>query len=446
MARPTRSKVLEVMLESRHAGRLTQDDHGRLAFEYDDDYRERPDATPLSLSMRPTRRRHENKVVEPFLRGLLPDSQPVLERWAERFHVSANSPFGLLTHVGEDVAGAVQFVVPDRLDEITDRGELATVDDAYVAGRLAALRQDRAAWNTADSPGQFSLAGAQSKFALYRDPVSGEWAIPSGRLATTHILKPALPNLNDQDVNEHLCLRAAANLGLDAADSEIIDFGSERAIVLSRYDRAFIENGELIRIHQEDFCQALGIMPIHKYERGEPGTAGKGPGIVRMIQLMQEVQPVWEARQSAEHYVKALAFNWLIYAPDAHAKNYSILLSGPDALPSPLYDVSSVLPYPRVGLSDEGFDLRRMAMAMSVDGQYENDLITSERWRGLARRLRLDPEQVLDWVCDLADRVADSFADAARAEAATISRRSVVTALIDGVARYSAKLRMNLVR
>lgn len=210
--RPAQPKVLEVVLDGVHAGRLTQNSHGQLSFTYDDGYRERDDATPLSLSMRPSRQRHDNRVVEPFLRGLLPDSQPVLERWGARFHVSANSPFGLLAHVGEDVAGAAQFFVPDRLEEATSGGALTPVGEDYIAARLAALRSDRAAWNDPDSPGQFSLAGAQSKFALHRDPATGDWAIPTGRFATTHILKPALPNLNDQELNEHLCLVAARNL------------------------------------------------------------------------------------------------------------------------------------------------------------------------------------------------------------------------------------------
>lgn len=442
--RSTRPKLLEVVLDGQHAGQLTQDSHGRLAFTYDDDYREQDDATPLSLSMRPTRKRHENKVVEPFLRGLLPDSQPVLDRWAARFHVSANSPFGLLSHVGEDVAGAAQFVVPDRLAEAVTGGTLTPVNEDYITARLAALRSDRAAWNDPDSPGQFSLAGAQSKFALYQDPVVGGWFIPTGRYATTHILKPALPNLNDQDLNEHLCLVAAGNLGLDAAESAFMQFGDERAIVLTRYDRTVSDEGEIVRVHQEDFCQALGIMPVHKYERGEHRRRGQGPGVVRMVELMREVQPADEARYSAEHYVKALAYNWLIYAPDAHAKNYSILLSGSDALASPLYDISSVLPYPRTGLGNEGFDLRRMAMAMSVNGEFQNNLVTGEHWLGLARRLKLDSEEVLGWVTDLADRVPDAFVDAARAERTKTDDRPVVAALVDGVAAYSAKLRFQL--
>ena len=174
----------------------------------------------------------------------------------------------MLTHVGEDVAGSVQFVPPDRIEQATTGGELIPVDEHYIASRLHGLVLDRAAWTDSNYPGQFSLAGAQSKFALHFDPATEQWSVPSGRYATTHILKPALPNLADQDVNEHMCLVAARRLGLDAAESLILPFGDERAVVLARYDRLSV-NGEVVRIHQEDICQALGIAPRDKYERGD---------------------------------------------------------------------------------------------------------------------------------------------------------------------------------
>jgi serine/threonine-protein kinase HipA len=443
MATGKQPKVLEVVLDALHAGRLIQDTHGQLSFTYDDQYRQLDDPTPLSLSMRPTRREHPHRVVDPWLRGLLPDSDAVLARWAARFKVSANSPFALLTHVGEDVAGAAQFVTPERLESVTSGGELDWIETDYIAERLAVLRADRAAWSDVNSPGQFSLAGAQSKFALYRDPASSQWAIPAGRHATTHIIKPALPDLADQDINEHLCLVAARNLGLNAAHSEVMEFDGERAIVLERYDRTFVE-GELVRIHQEDFCQALGLPPTDKYERGDDGTRGRGPGIVDIIEVMRTVQSVRAWRESARHYVSALAYNWLIYAPDAHAKNYSVLLAGADAEPSPLYDISSVLPYPATNRLGEGFELRTMMTAMSVNRKYQNNLVVGDDWVALGNALRLDGAEVLSCVLDLAERVPDAFADAARAESTKVSDLSVVTRLVDGVATYSQRLRSNL--
>lgn len=437
-------KLLEVVLDGRPAGQLSQNRDGQITFIYSDEYRGDPNATPLSLSMRLTRREHRNDVVVPFLRGLLPDSRFVLDRWASRFGVSANSPFALLAHIGEDVAGAVQFVLPDRLDEVLTTSDLELVSDDYIANRLSVLRQDRAAWVDAGPAGQFSLAGAQSKFALYRDPTTGQWGLPSGRNATTHIIKPAIPSLADQDVNEHLCLAAARHIGLLTAESKVMLFGGERAIVLERYDRQF-HDGSVVRIHQEDFCQALSVMPENKYERVSAADISRvpGPGIVRMIELMRTVQSPDDALAAAEHYIKALAFNWLIYAPDAHAKNYSILLVDSEVLPSPLYDITSVLPYPRVN-AERGFNLTNMAMAMSINGKFENALVLRSDWEELGRTLKIAPDQVIRWVTEVAERVPDAFTAAAEANEATVGDLAVVKRLVDGIADYSAKLHRQL--
>lgn len=421
-------KRLEIVLDGAHAGQLLQDEHGRLSLVYDDDYRRRDDATSLSLSMPLSRARYEHDTVDPFLRGLLPDSEAVLQRWGRRFGVSANSPFALISHVGEDVAGAVQFVAEDRLAQAMSPGAVQPVDEAYIAERLRVLGENRAAWDDVRAPGQFSLAGAQSKFALYRSPTE-QWGLPSGRMATTHIFKPSLPYLADQDVNEHLCLAAASKLGLRAAESEISQFGDRRAIVLRRYDRALRPDGEVVRIHQEDFCQALSVAPSRKYER-EDG----GPGVVAMAELMRRVQPPAAARLSAQHFAKAMAFNWAIYAPDGHAKNYSILLRGQEAIPSPLYDISSVLPYP------DSYDLRTMAMAMSVNGKYQNNLITGVDWATLADKLAIDREQMAGWVRAIATNAADAFQDAINDNAEWVKGLQVAPALVDNVAKYSHQL------
>jgi serine/threonine-protein kinase HipA len=158
---------------------------------------------------------------------------------------------------------------------------------------------------------------------------------------------------------------------------------------------------------------------------------------------MRTVQPVAVWRQSVRHYVNALAYNWLIYAPDAHAKNYSILLAGAEAESSPLYDISSVLPYPTTK-QGAGFELHTMMTAMSVNRKYQNNLVVGDDWVALGNALRLDGAEVLSWVSDLAERVPDAFADAARAELPMVSGLALVTRLVDGVATYSQRLKANL--
>ena len=206
--------TLVVVLDDSVAGTVTRVAHGRLRFDYDDAYRNRPGATPLSVSMPVEVGSHPDHVITPWLWNLLPDNPAVIDRWAREFHVSRSSPFSLLsTPIGEDCPGAVRFAPPDRLDQILRwGGDVTWLTDDEVAGRLRDLREDSTAWLGKSFTGQFSLAGAQAKTALLYD--NGRWGVPSGATPTTHILKPAVMGFDDHDLNEHLCLDAARRAGL----------------------------------------------------------------------------------------------------------------------------------------------------------------------------------------------------------------------------------------
>ncbi|MBI1759791.1 MAG: type II toxin-antitoxin system HipA family toxin [Actinobacteria bacterium] len=342
---------------------------------------------------------HSNKVVRPFLAGLLPENPEVLRRWGRRYDVSPSNPFALLEHVGDDVAGAAQFVIPDRVDDALQPGSVEPVDAAYIADRLATLRLDRTAWEPDQGRGRFSLAGQQAKFALYRGP-DGSWGLPDGRKATTHILKPAVPGLDDHDINEHLCLEAAGHLGILTARSRIEEFHGQRTFVVQRYDRDVLDDGSVERIHQEDMCQALSVRPEGKYE--DEG----GPSARKIIELLRGVQTVDQARDSVERFTKALIYNWVIAGPDAHAKNYSVLLDTDQVRLAPLYDVSSVLSYP------QQYRLPGVELAMSIAGERHPTLITGQHWTEFARRNRLDADDVAGWAHQIASGAPAAFARA----------------------------------
>jgi serine/threonine-protein kinase HipA len=256
---------LVALLDGKEVGRVHRDARGRLTYVYSEEWRQAPDAYPLSLSMPLGAKEHGPAVIEPFLWGLLPDNERVLDRWAARFQVSARNVFALISHVGEDCAGAVQFVTPERLSAIRTGREdkVDWLDESDIAKRLQILRADHAAWRLPHDTGQFSLAGAQPKTALLLQ--NGRWGIPSGRLPTTHILKPPTGQFDGHAENEHICLMLARSLGLPVAQSKVMRFGAEIAIVIERYDRQRKGN-DIIRVHQEDICQALGIMPTKKYQ------------------------------------------------------------------------------------------------------------------------------------------------------------------------------------
>ncbi|HMI51754.1 MAG TPA: HipA N-terminal domain-containing protein, partial [Candidatus Saccharimonadales bacterium] len=229
------TKELVAILDRREMGRFVRDNRGRVSFTYDDRWREARDTYPLSLSMPLALPEHGHAKTDPFLWGLLPDNDRVLAQWSRNFQVSARNAFGLIAAVGEDCAGAVQFVRPERLDIILGKAppkiEWLSVNE--IAMRLRSLREDQTSWRTPRDTGQFSLAGVQPKTALLLE--KGKWGVPSGRMPTTHIFKPPTEHFDGHAENEHFCLELGRAIGLPVANSEIMRFKGEIAIVIERY-------------------------------------------------------------------------------------------------------------------------------------------------------------------------------------------------------------------
>jgi serine/threonine-protein kinase HipA len=391
---------LVVLLNGERTGVVQQIEGGKLTLAYDDSWRDRIDAYPVSLSIPLTRPVHPDTVVRPYLDGLLPDHPSVLQRWARRFGVSAGNPFALLQHMGQDCAGAVQFVPPERLPEVLDpdRSGLDWLTDQDVAERLRDLVTGQGTGRLASDHGHFSLAGAQPKTALIH--VGGRWGVPSGALPTTHILKPpAQSDVTGFDVNEHFCLRLARNLGLDAAESTVRTFDGQPAIVVARYDRRWLDTGYPIRRHQEDACQALGISPWDKYE------ADGGPGAAEIVKLLLNESD--DPAEDVGAFLDALALNWVLAGTDAHAKNYSVLIGPGSVRLAPLYDLVSALPYPK------WIPYRKARLAMRIGSEYHIWKIRSRHWVALAERCDLDREPVLGRVSELVAAVPHAVAETA---------------------------------
>jgi serine/threonine-protein kinase HipA len=419
------SDELLVVLDDEIAGTLTRLRDGRLRFEYSDDYGERRTETPLSVSMPIDVRSHADHVVTPWLWGLLPDNEAVLSRWARQFHASASSPFSMLgTPIGHDCAGAVRFTAPDTVDELIGRsGDVTWLTEDDVAERLRDLKRDTTAWLGREFTGQFSLAGAQAKTALLNE--DGRWGVPSGAAATSHILKPAVAGLDDHDLNEHLCMTAARRAGLVVARTEVARFGEETAIVVERYDRRRRDR-ELLRVHQEDVCQALGLPPSRKYQNEG------GPSPRDVAGLLRQVMPPRVADEAIRRFLDALAWNWLIAGTDAHAKNYSLLLSGREVRLAPLYDVASAVPY--------GMHERSLRFAMKIGGDYRV-YPYRDTWPAAAADLGLDPAVVIERVTALAAAAPDAFRDAAASPDVASLERTLPSRLVDLVADRVARCR-----
>jgi serine/threonine-protein kinase HipA len=385
-------RELGIWMDGQRIGTLDGTDSRNLQISYAESWASNPSSTPLSVSMPLASPVHSGKTVHAYLWGLLPDNEQVITRWAKSFQCSPQDVFGLLQGVGADVAGAARY---QRIDaglssEPIETDGFEQLDENGVAELLRSLTNDSTAWH-ARIRSHWSLAGAQSKFALCFDDITQSWSIPTGRNPTTHIFKPAIAGLRFHDLNEHLCLTAAARLGLPTAISNIARFGSERALVVTRYDRMRVA-GIVERIHQEDFCQALGVPPEKKYQ------ADGGPSLEDLVTLLREVE-IKSADDDVNTLVRAAAFNWLILGTDAHAKNYSLLLSGRQVRLARLYDLASAAPY--------GEHTKKLRMSQKIGRDYRPTEISSLHWERLALSARIDSDQLLRDITTMATRLPE---------------------------------------
>lgn len=432
------AEALTALMDGRSAATISRGANGLLRLEYRSDHAGGSSPTPISLSMPLAQPVHSDTRATPrvtnFLQGLLPDDLEILRAWARRYQ-SSTSPFNLLgTPAGRDCAGGVAFCPEPDVDGFLARGgtvEWLTDDD--VATALRQLRRDPAAAVLRNFTGQFSLAGAQAKIALRHDADGKRWGRPTGTEPTTHILKPSAAGWRDQDLNEHLCLAAAARAGLDVARSEIRRFGDETAIVVARYDRV-VDGTSVTRIHQEDLCQAFGLAPDHKYENQG------GPSAGAIAKFLRRVMPAQDAERAITAFADGLIWNWLVMGTDAHAKNYSLLLRGTAVRLAPLYDISSMLPYlgTRHPSSKDIINARDMTYAMKLGGQYVVRPLRN-RWPSVARELGISPDALVTRARTLAAGASDAFTAAASDPIIAAERSSVVAHLVEQASARAAE-------
>jgi serine/threonine-protein kinase HipA len=384
-------RLLHVLMYGQPMARLVARGNNA-SLTYEDAWLSRRDAFALSLSLPLAAREHAARVVDPYLWNLLPDNHATLVDWARQFKVKLKA-FALLEHVGEDVAGAAQFVRPERLEEVMgkDSGAVQWIDEAEIARRLRELRVNRSAWSQPGDVGYFSLPGAQPKLALLHE--DGRWGIPSGRTPTTHILKPPIPDFDDYAHNEHFCMTLAAAAGLSAAKSTLQCFKDEHAFVTERFDRVRLD-GRLLRVPAEDLCQALRVHPENKYQN----RGGPAPEAIFKLLLSESSRP----QDDCGRFFDALVFNALIGGTDAHAKNYTLLQSGGRVRLAPLYDLGSALPY---------YNIRELKLAMKIGHHYELASICARDWERVGATGGIDSprERVRAMVGQLPERVDATF-------------------------------------
>jgi serine/threonine-protein kinase HipA len=426
------SENLWVIADRSIVGRISRAGN-RLTFRYEDEWRNSPKAFPVSLSMPLVVSEHSHKAVDAFLWGLLPDNNQVLEQWGKRFHVSPRNAFKLISHVGEDCAGAVQFVAPGRIDKLLESPDETTV--TWLSGedlgqRIRLLLENHGTTRMGTDTGQFSLAGAKPKTALYQDPATGRWGVPEGRTPTTHILKPSAEHFDGYAENEHFCLCLAREMGLKAAASTVIHADGQPVIVIDRYDR-LVRNGHFVRIHQEDFCQALAILPDLKYQN-DGGPSAKAIAGVLKDSSSEVMTDLWR-------FAEALAFNWLIAGTDAHAKNYSLLLAARAQVRlAPLYDLASSLPY----LAE--VNPHKAKLAMKIGSKYKIKDVVGRHWSAFARELGLPPAELLERIGTMASLIPDAATRVADSMEKSGIRHRVIGVLLEELAKHAEGCREKL--
>lgn len=327
-------RTLDIWWDGRVVGQLTQDPHGELGFAYASAWLDDAQALPLSASLPKRAEPFSRRECRPFFGGLLPE-EGQRDAAAQALGVSRSNDFVLLDRLGGDVAGALQLLPPGETPTAPALDHRPTpLDDAGLIRVLDALPVRPLLAGEAGL--RLSLAGAQSKVPVVL--VDGAVALPAPGQPTTHILKPPISRFKATTENEAFVMRLAAAIGLDVATVEPRVVKDRTFLLVQRYDRAIGDDGNVRRIHQEDFCQALGVPPETKY------ASEGGPTFKDCFALLRRVA----ARPAVDvlKLLDAVIFNAIVGNADAHGKNFSILHGNEGPRLAPLYDLLATVAYP----------------------------------------------------------------------------------------------------
>ncbi|MDZ7813734.1 MAG: type II toxin-antitoxin system HipA family toxin [Ideonella sp.] len=441
MGRPSKSRALSVWANGERVGTWAIPARGDMEFTYDPGWMAAEAGRPLSLSLPFTEAQAlRGDVVHHYFDNLLPDSEAIRRRLATRFKTSTLEAFDLLAAIGRDCVGSVQLLGADESPAPVTRIDATPLSEHEVeALLLQAAGAATAPPTEADDNThlRISLAGAQEKTALLWH--NGQWQRPHGATPTSHILKLPIglvgarkADFGSSVENEWLCMELLRELGLPTAKVAMLQFGRQKVLGVERFDRHMHSSGTwLMRLAQEDFCQATGTAPHRKYE------ADGGPGIADIARILAGSV---NAQADLKNFLKAQLMFWMLAAPDGHAKNFSlrILPRGRYAL-TPLYDVMSI--WPVEGNSASQFSWHKAKLAMALQGKnrhYRFKDIQRRHFNETAARLfqRDSAEDVIEEVLQgLEPAIA---AVAARLPAGFPER--VAGAIFDGVRRMAKVL------
>jgi serine/threonine-protein kinase HipA len=384
------ARTLDVYLHNELTGQLVQDDGGQMVFDYAESWLNKPGATALSQSLPLRKERFSRNECRGFFGGILPE-EAKREIIARNLGISARNDYAMLEQIGGECAGAVTFIpAGEKLPEQQYGYRKLSPDEL-----AAILRELPKRPLLAGEEGiRLSLAGAQDKIAVRIE--GNDISLPLGGAPSTHILKPAVERFDGVVFNEALCMKLAAAAGLPAAAVETRSVDGLDYLLVERYDRTHWQTAGgppvLDRLHQEDFCQAQGIVSETKYQKEG------GPSLKQCFGLLREVSsaPVVDLARLLE----AVIYNYLVGNNDAHGKNFSLLYHGVgtanlDIRLAPSYDIVSTIYYPELSRN----------MAMKIGGEYSSEKVLPKNFEQLAEEAGLGKALVKQRVPELADIV-----------------------------------------
>lgn len=429
------TRTLGVWMNGVRVGDWSVGRTGHHVFQYHPAWRDHPRSRPLSLSLPLTADgRIEGPVVERYFDNLLPDNDAIRQRLGVRFRLRQADAFALLQAIGRDCVGAVQLLPPEAPAPDVRRLDHEPLSEDQVEALLAGLGGDMGA-SGEDDDFRISIAGAQEKTALLN--VNGQWSRPRHSTPTTHILKPPIGvtsgrqlDLSLSPENEWLCSRVLHALGLPVAACQVERFGERRALVVTRFDRQWqAEPSCVLRLPQEDLCQALGCASADKYQ------ANGGPGMDDCLRVLKGGTRY--ADDGRVFLLAQLAF-WLLAAIDGHAKNFSVfLLPGGRYHLTPLYDVLSAWPIMDTGPHSLSYKKVKMAMAVRGDtAHYRLADILPRHWRAVAQRSGIPG--LWDEMCAMVDRVPQALS-AVRSELPAGFPYALADSVFAGVLRHATR-------
>lgn len=392
---------LDVLIEGCLAGRLEILAADEATFGYEPAYLALPEPTPLSVRFPFREEPYASPQVAYWLQNLLPDDDDVIADWCGRYGADRTRPITLLgTEVGVECAGAVQFCTPNRTGGLLGApGGLSPLSDSDLWAGLRRLSADPSfRFSAPYGDSGRSVAGMQPKDALAA--VDDGWAVPWGRRATTHILKLDRPRFRHETLVEHVTMRSAALIGIPAPPTRLLHGDDLDVIVVARYDRSPSDDAYgPQRIHQEDFCQVLGLPPGRRNQ-----AAVGGATVDRCAQALARV--VDAATGDRERFADMVLYRWIAGDTDGHAKNFGLLLAGAQRSLAPLYDAASYLPHRRgaeaaLGLAMWAGDPGSLRRLHSAD--------SPRSLRRLAHAFARPPEFVAERVEAIAEAIPGAF-------------------------------------